>query len=67
MHESIVVSSTESEDCEGTSKRDILAMLSMLDYLIAQMSEVDPMSTHCLVLARKSLETAATRRAVGLN
>jgi len=69
MQESIILSSSQSdeEEYEGASKRDIAAMLSMIDYLIAQTSEIDPMSTHFLVTARKSLEATAARRVVGLN
>ena len=40
---------------ERIAERDILAMLAMIDYLIAEISRFDPMSAQCLVLARKSL------------
>jgi hypothetical protein len=41
-------------------ERDVLAMLGMLDYLIAEVGRVDPMSAQCLMVARKSLsETVA--------
>jgi len=50
-----------SRDEDGSSKRDLLAMLAMLDYLIAQTRVVDVISAHCLVLARKSLEDTAAR------
>lgn len=62
MEQTIAISHADSEEDEGMSARDILAMLSMLDYLIAQVSPIDGMSAHCLVLARKSLATAADGR-----
>jgi hypothetical protein len=37
---------------------DIVAMLVMIDYLIAQISQIDVMSAQCLKLARKSLTEA---------
>ncbi len=39
-------------------ERDVLAMLTMLDYLIAEISRIDAMSAQCLMLARKSLAEA---------
>jgi hypothetical protein len=39
-------------------ERDIVAMLTMLDYLISEISKIDSMSAHCLILARKSLSEA---------
>jgi hypothetical protein len=41
-------------------ERDVLAMIAMIDYLVAEVSRIDAMSAQCLVLARKSLaETVA--------
>jgi hypothetical protein len=39
-------------------ERDIVAMLAMLDYLIAEVGRIDEMSAQCLVVARKSLSEA---------
>ena len=63
MEQPIVTSTANTEEREGMSPRDVLAMLSMLDYLIAQVAQIDGMSAHCLVLARKSLATAGDGRA----
>lgn len=43
---------------ERVPERDVLAMLAMLDYLIAEIARVDAMSAQCLMLARKSLADA---------
>ena len=43
---------------ESVPERDVLAMLAMLDYLIAEIARVDVMSAQCLLLARKSLADA---------
>ena len=43
---------------EVVPERDVLAMLAMLDYLIAEIAQVDAMSAQCLILARKSLTDA---------
>jgi hypothetical protein len=40
---------------EPIPERDIVAMLVMIDYLIAEISRIDLMSAQCLMLARKSL------------
>jgi hypothetical protein len=56
-----VVSAATSKDSGTTSKRDLLAMLAMLDYLIVHIKPVDEVSAHCLVLAHRSLENTATR------
>jgi hypothetical protein len=37
---------------------DIVAMLVMIDYLIAEVGRIDAMSAQCLMLARKSLTEA---------
>jgi hypothetical protein len=39
-------------------ERDVVAMLVMIDYLIAEISRIDAMSAQCLMLARKSLTEA---------
>jgi hypothetical protein len=36
-------------------ERDVVAILAMLDYLIAEVGRIDEMSAQCLVVARKSL------------
>ncbi len=59
MEQPIVINATDLDDCESMPQSDILAMLSMIDYLIAQIGRIDEMSTACLVLARKSLATSA--------
>jgi hypothetical protein len=43
---------------EQILERDIAALLTMLDYLIAEISRIDLMSTQCLILARRSLVEA---------
>jgi hypothetical protein len=45
-------------EAECIPERDIVAMLAMLDYLIAEIARVDIMSAQCLMLARKSLADA---------
>jgi hypothetical protein len=47
-------------EAERIPERDIVAMLAMLDYLIAEIARVDIMSAQCLMLARKSLAEAVT-------
>lgn len=52
-----------SHSCEeNASRRDILAMLAMLDYLIAQTRPIDAIAARCLLMARESLVEAAARR-----
>ena len=58
MEQPIMVD-TEALGGESMPRSDILAMVSMIDYLIAQVGGFDEMSTACLVLARKSLATFA--------
>jgi len=36
-------------------ERDVIAILGMLDYLIAEVGRIDAMSAECLVVARRSL------------
>ena len=43
---------------EPISEGDVVAMLVMIDYLIAEISRIDLMSAQCLMLARKSLTEA---------
>ena len=43
---------------EPVPEGDIVAMLVMIDYLIAEIGQIDAMSAQCLVLARKSLTEA---------
>jgi hypothetical protein len=43
---------------EPIPEGDIVAMLVMIDYLIAEISRIDVMSAQCLMLARKSLTEA---------
>ena len=45
-------------EAERIPERDVVAMLAMLDYLIAEIARVDAMSAQCLMLARKSLAEA---------
>jgi hypothetical protein len=49
---------------EPVPERDVLAMLAMLDYLIAEIARVDAMSAQCLMLARKSLTDAVAEALV---
>ena len=44
-----------SQESEAIPERDIAAMLAMIDYLIAEISKIDPTCAQCLILARKSL------------
>ncbi len=59
MEQPIVINATDLDECEIMPQSDILAMLSMIDYLIAQIGRIDETATACLVLARKSLATSA--------
>jgi hypothetical protein len=45
-------------------ERDVVAMLVMIDYLIAEISRIDVMSAQCLMLARKSLTEAVAETLV---
>jgi hypothetical protein len=47
--------SAPSESCEEVRDSDIVAMLPMLDYLIAEISRVDLIAAHHLMSARASL------------
>lgn len=48
----------ELRPAESMPERDVVAMLVMIDYLIAEISRIDAMSAQCLMLARKSLTEA---------
>ena len=49
-----------TEQVEFIPERDVVAMLAMLDYLIAEAGKIDEMAAQCLMVARKSLaETVA--------
>ena len=48
----------DTAEPERIPERDIVAMLTMLDYLIVEISRIDVMSAQCLMLARKSLAEA---------
>jgi hypothetical protein len=50
--------SVSSDACEEVRESDILAMLPMLDYLIAEISRIDRISAQHLVVARTSLAEA---------
>ena len=52
---------------EQIPERDIVAMLTMLDYLIAEISKIDTMSAQCLMLARKTLGEAVADALVKAN
>jgi hypothetical protein len=43
------------QDQASPAEHDVVAIVAMLDYLIAETSRFDAMSAHCLALARKSL------------
>ena len=64
MDNAAIITSNTSAQTQST--RDILAMLSMIDYLIAQTSTIDAVSTRCLMMARESLAGIAGGR-VGLH
>jgi len=55
MEQPIIIDGMDIGDCESPPRSDIFAMLSMIDYLIAQVGSFDEMSTSYLLLARKSL------------
>jgi hypothetical protein len=52
---------------EQIPERDIVAMLTMLDYLVAEISKIDAMSAQCLMLARKTLAEAVADALVKAN
>ncbi len=54
----------DPQEPERIPERDIVAMVAMLDYLIAEISKIDAMSAQCLMLARKSLTEAVAEALV---
>ncbi|HEU5276251.1 MAG TPA: hypothetical protein VFU97_21525 [Xanthobacteraceae bacterium] len=54
-----VLSRTDPDRFEHMQGHDILAMLSMLDWLITRISPIDEISATCLVMARQSLASLA--------
>jgi hypothetical protein len=50
-----LVKSATPEPHESISDADILVMISMIDYLITEVSRIDPVSAHHLKSARGSL------------
>jgi len=59
MEHPIIVDADDVDSRDSVPRREVVAMVSMIDYLIAQVGGVDEMSTAYLVLARKSLATFA--------
>ena len=57
----------DTPEPERIPERDIVAMLTMLDYLIVEISRIDLMSAQCLILARKSLAEAVADSLVRAN
>jgi hypothetical protein len=58
---------TDAEDVEEVTRRDIRAMIAMIDYLVTQVRPIDGVAAHCLVLARKSLESGVAPDVVPLH
>jgi hypothetical protein len=56
-----IANRTDLDDAEEITKRDVRAMIAMIDYLVAQVRPVDGLAAHCLDLARKSLESGIGR------
>jgi hypothetical protein len=50
-----LVKSSAPEPHESISDADILIMISMIDYLITEVSRIDPVSAHHLKSARGTL------------
>ena len=61
-----IITPTKTEDIDVT-KRDVLAMIAMINYLIAQVGPIDGVAAHCLDLARKSLESGTVPGVVPLH
>ncbi len=55
MKQLALVKSASPETHESVSDADILVMISMIDYLIIEVSRIDPVSAHHLKSARGSL------------
>jgi hypothetical protein len=52
---------------EFIPERDVIAMLGMLDYLIAEVGRIDAMSAQCLMVARRSLSETVEEAFVKAN
>jgi hypothetical protein len=48
-------------------ERDVVAMMGMLDYLIAEVGRIDAMAAQCLMVARRSLDEAVADAFVKTN
>ena len=55
------------EEPDFIPERDVVAMLGMLDYLIAEIGRFDEMSAQCLMVARKSLADSVADALVKAN
>ena len=55
MKQVALVKSTAPEAHESVSDADVLVMIAMIDYLIIEVSRIDPVSAHHLKEARGSL------------
>jgi len=55
MKQVALVKSTAPEAHESVSDADVLVMIAMIDYLIIEVSRIDPVSAHHLKSARGSL------------
>ena len=55
MDQPIIIDAMDIGASESVPRSDLFAMLSMIDYLIAQVGSCDAMSASYLALARKSL------------
>lgn len=53
------LSRTDPDASEHVQGCDIVAMLSMIDWLISRIGQIDEMSATCLVMARQSLASFA--------
>ena len=55
-----LAAATTLHEYELIPERDVIAMLTMLDYLIAEVGRFDGSSAECLMVARRSIaETVA--------
>ena len=62
-----IATPTVSDDIDEVTERDILAMIAMIDYLVAQVRPVDEVAAHCLDLARKALDSGMGRETLPLH
>jgi hypothetical protein len=53
-----------ADACERIPERDVVAMIAMIDYLVAEVGRIDTMAAQCLVLARKSLADSVSEALV---